>query len=92
MSDDGKKLTATYSSLTTSESAAVQITQSVNTVSASLSESYDYIFESKQFSAIGSVTLGGHSWTMSGTDDGSPYFGYDSTNGKGQQFGSGSHP
>ena len=89
-SDDGKKLTATYSSLTTSESAAVQITQSVNTVSASLSESYDYTFESKQFDAAGSATLDGHSWTMSGIDDGTPFFGYDAT--KGQQFGSGSHP
>lgn len=88
--DDGKTLTATYNSLTTTASSAVQVTQSVNTITAAVTENYDYTFESKQFSAAGSVELGSHSWTMSGTDDGSPYFGYDST--KGQQFGSGTHP
>ena len=88
--DDGKALTATYNSLTTSESSAVQVTQRVNTITASLSENYDYTFESKQWSAAGTIELGGHNWTMSGTDDGSPYFGYDGT--KGQQFGSGTHP
>lgn len=88
--DDGKTLTATYNSLTTTASSAVQVTQSVNTITAAVTENYDYTFESKQFSAAGSVELGSHSWTMSGTDDGSPFFGYDGT--KGQQFGSGSHP
>ncbi len=88
--DDGKTLTATYNSLTTTASNAVQVTQSVNTITAAVTENYDYTFESKQFSAAGSVELGSHSWTMSGTDDGTPYFGYDGT--KGQQFGSGSHP
>lgn len=88
--DDGKTLTATYSSLTTSESSAVRVTQSVNAINATVTDTYDYTFESKQYSAAGSVDLGGHSWTMSGTDDGSPFFGYDAT--KGQQFGSGSHP
>ena len=88
--DDGKTLTATYNSLTTTASSAVQVTQSVNTITAAVTENYDYTFESKQFSAAGSVELGSHSWTMSGTDDGTPYFGYDGT--KGQQFGSGSHP
>ena len=88
--DDGKTLTATYNSLTTSESSAVQVTQRVNTITASLYENYDYTFESKQWSAAGTIELGGHNWTMSGTDDGTPYFGYDGT--KGQQFGSGTHP
>lgn len=88
--DDGKTLTATYNSLTTTASSAVQVTQSVNTITAAVTENYDYTFESKQFLAAGSVELGSHSWTMSGTDDGSPFFGYDGT--KGQQFGSGSHP
>ncbi len=88
--DDGKTLTATYNSLTTTASSAVQVTQSVNTIIAAVTENYDYTFESKQFSAAGSVELGSHSWTMSGTDDGTPYFGYDGT--KGQQFGSGTHP
>ena len=88
--DDGKTLTATYNSLTTTASNAVQVTQSVNAITVAIPENYDYTFESKQFSAAGSVELGGKSWTMSGTDDGSPFFGYDST--KGQQFGSGTHP
>ncbi|MBR0033813.1 MAG: endonuclease [Bacilli bacterium] len=88
--DDGKSLTATYNSLTTTASSVVQVTQSVNTITAAVTENYDYTFESKQFSAAGSAELGTHSWTMSGTDDGSPFFGYDGT--KGQQFGSGSHP
>lgn len=89
-SDDGKTLTATYNSLTTSASSAVQVTQSVNTITASLSENYDYTFESKQWSDAGTIELGGYNWTMSGKDDGTPFFGYDGT--KGQQFGSGSHP
>ncbi len=88
--DDGKTLTATYNSLTTTASSAVQVTQSVTAITAAVTEKYDYTFESKQFSAAESVELGSHSWTMSGTDDGTPYFGYDGT--KGQQFGSGSHP
>ena len=86
--DDGKTLTATYNSLTTTASSAVQITQSVNTITASLSESYDYTFSSKQYSAAGSVNLDGHTWTQAGTGNG--YWGYDST--KGQQFGSGGSP
>ena len=88
--DDGKTLTASYNGVTTMESSAVRVTQSINSITASVSATYDYTFESKQFSAAGSVELGGKSWTMSGTDDGSPFFGYDGT--KGQQFGSGSHP
>lgn len=88
--DDGKTLTATYNSLTTTASNAVQITQSVNTITASLSESYDYTFDSKQYSAAGSVNLGGHTWTQAGTTSGSGYWGYDGT--KGQQFGSGGSP
>ena len=88
--DDGKTLTVTYNSLTTTASSAVQVTQSVNTITASIATNYDYTFESKQWSAAGTMELGGRNWTMSGTDDGSPYFGYDAT--KGQQFGSGTHP
>ena len=68
----------------------MQVTQSVNTITASIATNYDYTFESKQWSAAGTIELGGHNWTMSGTDDGTPYFGYDGT--KGQQFGSGTHP
>jgi len=88
--DDGKTLTATYNDLTTTASSAIRVTQSVNSITVAVKENYDYTFESKQFSAAGSLELGGKSWTMSGTDDGSPFFGYDST--KGQQFGSGTHP
>lgn len=88
--DNGKTLTATYSGLTTSESESVDIIQTVNIVNAPKTSAWDYTFESKQWSAATSVTLSDKSWTMSGTDDGTPFFGYDST--KGQQFGSGTHP
>ena len=49
---------------------------------------YSYTFTAKVWSAAGSQTLSGVSWTMAGT--GGAYFGYDGT--KGQQFGSGSKP
>lgn len=53
----------------------------------SLGASYSYTFTAKQWSANNSTkTLGGLSWTASGTYNGSGYWGYDST--KGQQFGS----
>ena len=86
--DDGKKLTATYSSLTTSESSAVVVTQTINSITASVSENYDYIFESKQYSEAGSVNLDGHSWTLAGTGGG--YWGYEDA--RGQQLGSGGNP
>ncbi len=87
--DDGNTLTVTYNSLTTTASPAVQIAQTVNTISASVAENYDYTFESKQFSAAGTVNLDGHSWTQAGTlAAGTGFWGYDGT--KGQQFGSGS--
>ena len=86
--DDGKKLTASYSNLTTSESLAVVVTQSINSVIKPPSEeTWDYTFESKIWSSETSATIDGHSWTMSGT--GGTFFGYDST--KGQQFGSASY-
>ena len=50
-----------------------------------LGESYSYTFEKTTFSANGTVALGNLSWTLAG--DGG-YWGYDSQNGKGQQFGS----
>ncbi len=50
--------------------------------------SYTYTFTAKQFTANGTKTLGGLAWTLAG--DGG-YWGWDS-NGKGQQFGSGSLP
>ena len=86
--DDGKTLTATYNDLTTTASAAIRVTQSVNSITAAIEENYDYTFESKQFSAAGSVDLGGHSWTQAGTGNG--YWGYEAA--RGQQFGSGSNP
>lgn len=89
-SDDGKTLTATYNSLTTSESSAVQITQSVNTITASITTNYDYTFSAQQYTEAGTVNLDDHNWTMAGTGDG--YWGYDKQNGKGQQFGSGNKP
>ena len=88
--DEGKTLTATYNSLTTSESSAVEIIQTVNSINAPSTSAWDFTFEAQKWTAAGSQTLSGKTWTMSGTDDGNPFFGYDST--KGQQFGSGSHP
>ena len=87
--DDGESLHVEYGGVSSS-SVAVAVTQRINDVMASSTSSWDYTFPSKQWSAAGSVTLDGKSWTMSGTDDGSPYFGWDNT--KGQQFGSGTHP
>ena len=50
---------------------------------------YSYEFTSSQFTANGTKTLNGLSWTAAG--DGG-YWGYDSQYGKGQQFGSGNKP
>ena len=48
---------------------------------------YSYTFTSKLFSANGTKTLNGVSWTLAGNGN---YWGYDGT--KGQQFGSGNAP
>ena len=50
-------------------------------------DAYSYTFTSKQFSANGSKTLNGITWTLAGNGG---YWGNDGT--KGQQFGSGSKP
>ena len=86
--DDGKTLSISYNSLTSTSSESVCITQTINPVYGPTTEIYDYTFESKQYSAMETKALGGHSWTASGTGDG--YWGYDST--KGQQFGSEAKP
>lgn len=52
-------------------------------------ETYSFTFEGRQFSDNGTVSLNDVDWTLAG--DGG-YWGFDSTNGKGQQFGSGSKP
>jgi hypothetical protein len=52
-------------------------------------ETYTYEFTKNVFSGNGTKTLGTLSWTIAG--DGQ-YWGWDSNNGKGQQFGSGSKP
>ena len=57
------------------------------TASAADAVAYSYTFTSKQFSANGSKTLGGVTWTLAG--DGG-YWGNDGT--KGQQFGSSGAP
>ena len=54
-----------------------------------IGESWSYTFSAKQWSANGDKTLNGLNWTLAG--DGG-YWGWDSNNGKGQQFGSGSKP
>ena len=87
--DDGKSLHVEYGGVSSS-SVAVTVTQSINDVNASLTDSWDHTFTAKAWSAAGDWTISEKLWTMSGTDDGTPYFGYDAT--KGQQFGSGSHP
>lgn len=51
-------------------------------------ESYSYTFTQAQFKANGTQKLGTLSWTLAGNGG---YWGWDS-NGKGQQFGSGSKP
>jgi len=56
-------------------------------VNVAVAGTFSYTFSSKVFSAAGTQTLGGVSWTLA-TDGG--YFGYDST--KGQQIGSGNNP
>ena len=87
--DDGKELCVKIGNVSSS-TTSVAVTQSINAVTASLTNSWDYTFPSKQWSTAGDWTLDEKLWTMSGTDDGSPFFGYDAT--KGQQFGSGTHP
>ena len=51
-----------------------------------LGASYSYTFSAKQWGSNGAKTLGTLSWTVSGSYNGSGYWGYDGT--KGQQFGS----
>ncbi len=53
-------------------------------------KTYSYTFESKQFSDNGTVALGDVEWTLTG--EGGAYWGFDTQNGKGQQFGSSSKP
>lgn len=52
-------------------------------------EQYTYTFTKSVFSANGTKALGELNWTVAG--DGG-YWGWDSQNGKGQQFGSGNKP
>ena len=87
--DDGKELHVEYGGVSSS-TVSVAVTQSINAVTASLTDSWDHTFTAKAWSAAGDWTISEKLWTMSGTDDGTPYFGYDAT--KGQQFGSGTHP
>lgn len=77
--DAYRSATATYT-VTLSKTVSGDITAGA---------SYSYSFTAKTFSANGSKSLGDLAWTLAG--DGG-YWGYDSNNGKGQQFGSGSKP
>lgn len=52
-------------------------------------EEWTYTFTSTVFNANGTEELNGKEWTLAG--DGG-YWGYDTNNGRGQQFGSGSSP
>ena len=87
--DDTKTLCVEVGGVSSS-TTTVAVTQSINAVTASITSSWDHTFTAKAWSAAGDWTISEKLWNMSGTDDGSPYFGYDGT--KGQQFGSGTHP
>lgn len=52
-------------------------------------EKWSYTFSSQQYSAVGTKTLDGKSWTLAGAGS-EPGFGYSST--KGQQFGTAANP
>ncbi len=87
--DNGKTLGVQVGGVNSS-TTTVAVTQSIQSVMANEVSTWDHTFTAKAWSAAGDWTISEKLWTMSGTDDGTPYFGYDAT--KGQQFGSGSHP
>ena len=83
---DASAATTTF----TMENSPVTVSASfTSTGGGNTSASYTYEFESQQFSATGPKTLNSVSWTLSGTPN---YYGFDSTNGRGQQFGSKNKP
>lgn len=86
--DDGKTLTATYNSLTTSQSSAVQVTQSIRSVmmeTPGSSSTSDLTFTA---ACGGSGTADdGKTWTV--TSDGTESS-FDSQNGKGIHYGTNS--
>ena len=92
--DDGKSLTATYNSLTTTASSAVQITQSINAVAFEQEATYTHTSTSKWSSHSTTQTLSGVSWTPSITwSTTEPASGVQNVDGtKGQQIGTGSNP
>lgn len=86
--DDGKTLTATYSSLTTSESSAVQITQSVNPIMKTEEPSSKVSDLTFTAACGGSGTADdGKTWTV--TSDGTESS-FDTQNGKGIHYGTSS--
>ena len=86
--DDGKTLTATYSSLTTTESAAVQVTQTVNTINKETPGSSDTSNLTFTGACGGSGTADDNkTWTV--TSDGTESS-FDSANGKGIHYGTSS--
>ena len=89
--DNGKTLHVEYGGVSSS-SVNVVVTQTINNVNADIytENNWSHELTAKTWSAAGSQTLNGKSWTMAGEDDGTGYMGWDAT--KGQQFGSGSHP
>ena len=89
--NEGEARSATIT-LTCGEASAVTLT--IEQMAAATGDgdltagaSYTYTFSAKQFTANGTKTLGGLSWTLAGNGS---YWGYDAT--KGQQFGSGNAP
>ena len=88
-SDDNKTLCVQVGGVNSS-TTTVSVTQALRPIMASNTNTWDHTFTAKAWSAKGDWTISEKLWNMSGTDDDSPYFGYDAT--KGQQFGSGSHP
>lgn len=86
--NEGEARTAEVTVTFGEDTATVAVAQGAYVPAGSeitLGESYSYTFEKTTFSANGTVALGNLSWTLAG--DGG-YWGYDSQNGKGQQFGS----
>lgn len=86
-SDDGKTLTATYDSLTTSESATIQVTQTVNAItytSETSTETSNLVFTAK-YATQGGNADDGKTWVV--TSDAAAESNFDSN--KGIHYGTG---
>ena len=91
-SDDSKTLTVSYSTLTTSESSAVKVTQSINNVYMETPEegTWSNTLTETKWTAYGVQTLNGKEWTAANPNSDGNYIGWSDT--KGQQFGKAADP